>query len=268
MQLMIVQVFIEAAILCGLLYAIARYEADYSFTKVAMVVAGLSLGSVLINATVQPHLGPWTAIVLVAFYAFMIMTFCWVSFWKSLLVVVAYSAVHFGLAFLALIVAASLIKQSSKTGMVMMGATESEFKEIQAEIQKNFSNAAEQARTRAPEIGKAAAAAHAATNPAAATGQPAAAEPAAKAPPPATTNAPPIVPRPGEDEWTTAQRTLVLGGFASGSRAAVTALVNGQMREVGDIISAPYNGQVYRWRITAIDTKGLHLQPLDKRPAE
>ncbi|MCE9615268.1 MAG: hypothetical protein K8T26_13435 [Lentisphaerae bacterium] len=270
MELMIGEVFLKAAILCGLLYFIARHEADYSFQKVAMVTAGLMLGSVLIDAAVKPHLGPWTAIIHVAFIAFMIMTFCWITFWKSLVVVVVYVGVHFALALLGGMALGYLHKESSKSaGMVMMGANESEFKEMQSMINDNAERAMRQAGAGMEE-----AAGEAAPEPAApaveedrapalaarvadATPPPAPPEPAAEAATPAA----------GEDEWVTAEKSLVVGGMASGSRGAPTVFINGQLREAGDVISATSHDQLYRWRILSIGDKGVRLKPIDKRPA-
>ena len=84
------ELFIKAFLLCILLYIVARDEADFEFRKVTMVTAGIVLGTVIIDATLTRFIGLLTLIPIAAFVVFMIMQFCWVRFWRSLLVAIPF----------------------------------------------------------------------------------------------------------------------------------------------------------------------------------
>lgn len=270
MTLMLGEVFIKALLLCGLLYLFARYEADYSFTKVAMVTGGLMLGSVIIEATVAPQLGVWTALVHVAFITFMIMTFCWTTLPKTLAIVAIYTLIHFALAFIGSRAMAYLARESGKSGMVIMGANEDEFRELQKEILNQTGAAANQLAASAGELSD--------TPPPEEVVEPARDEqpppapeptpPPAESPPPSTTTLPaPPDAITGESTWETARRALNIGGTARGGGNHMV-YINGQLREAGDFVSITQGGWHYRWRIKAIDENGLHLVGVDRRKTE
>jgi|GEM_PF-2917727 len=84
------EVFIKAFLLCILLYIVARDEADFEFRKVTMVTAGIVLGAVILDATLTRYIGLFTLIPISALIIFMVMQFCWVRFWRSLLVAVPF----------------------------------------------------------------------------------------------------------------------------------------------------------------------------------
>lgn len=87
---LIIEVFIKAFLLCILLYIVARDEADFEFRKVTMVTAGIVLGAVILDAVLTRFIGLFTLIPIAAFIVFMVMQFCWVRFWRSLLVAVPF----------------------------------------------------------------------------------------------------------------------------------------------------------------------------------
>ncbi len=269
MSLILAEVFIKALLLCGLLYLIARHEADYSFSKVAMVTAGLMLGSVIIEATVAPHFGIWTALVHVAFITFMIMTFCWTTLWKTLAIVSIYTIIHFVLAFLGGLAVAYLARESGKNGMVIMGANEEEFHELQKEILNQFGAAGDQlAPTSAEDLAEATPPPEEVVEPVEDVPPPPDPEPP---PPPTTTTTTTLPPAPevppGESTWESARRALNVGGAARGG-GTHTVYINGQLREAGDIVGLTHGGWRYRWRIKAIDENGIHLVGLDRRKIE
>lgn len=90
MDMMIVEIFLKAFVLCGLLYLVARNEADFEFAKVAMVTAGITVGTFFIDIFLQPRIGFFSIIPSIAFVVFMIMKFCWAPFWKAILVTFLY----------------------------------------------------------------------------------------------------------------------------------------------------------------------------------
>lgn len=87
---LIVEVFIKAFFLFILLYIVARDEADFEFRKVTMVTAGIVFGAVILDVTLTRLIGLFTLIPIAAFIVFMVMQFCWVRFWRSLLVAVPF----------------------------------------------------------------------------------------------------------------------------------------------------------------------------------
>jgi hypothetical protein len=99
MELMIGQILLQAFILCGLLYLIARHEADFDFAKVAMVVAGITFGNFFIELSLLPRIGLFTILVEIAFVVFMTTKFCWLRWWKAVIVSVLFVAAQVGMAF-------------------------------------------------------------------------------------------------------------------------------------------------------------------------
>lgn len=87
---LLIEVFIKAFLLLILLYIVARDEADFEFRKVTMVTAGIVLGAVILDATLTRMIGLLTLIPIAAFIVFMVMQFCWVRFWRSLLVAIPF----------------------------------------------------------------------------------------------------------------------------------------------------------------------------------
>jgi hypothetical protein len=96
-EFMIGDVFLNAAILCAILYLVAKHEADYSFAKVAMVTAVTGLGAFLIQIFLFDMIGWYTIGLVFLLTAAMIMTFCWVRLWKTVIVVTLFCAFHFGI---------------------------------------------------------------------------------------------------------------------------------------------------------------------------
>jgi len=84
------ETFIKAFLLLILLYIVARDEADFDFRKVTMVTAAIVLGAVILDAVLTRFIGVFTLIPIAAFIVFMIMQFCWVRFWRSLLVAIPF----------------------------------------------------------------------------------------------------------------------------------------------------------------------------------
>lgn len=87
---LMVEIFIKAFLLLILLYIVARDEADFEFRKVSMVTAGIVLGAVILDATLTRLIGLFILIPIAALIVFMVMQFCWVRFWRSLLVAIPF----------------------------------------------------------------------------------------------------------------------------------------------------------------------------------
>ena len=89
-ELMLAETFVNAAILCLLLFLIAKHEADFSFSKVAMVVAGIQLGGFLAQVFLFDMIGWFTLAVSFVLAFVMVEAFCWLNISKTILVVVLF----------------------------------------------------------------------------------------------------------------------------------------------------------------------------------
>lgn len=243
---MILEVFIQAAVLCTILYVVARYEADYSFQKVAMVAAGIGLGNMLIQSLLQPHVpvGLQSLLVIpcIIFTAFMIMTFCWINVWKSVLVVL----VFVGFQLLSHLGMQVLMKRFGSSD-AQAAAVEKKQQEV-AEMQEQIVAMIE--------------------NPAA---------PAPAVPPPAPTVAPepapvpesdkPVAPGPAVNDvgWDAAEKMLKVAGVSK-RHGEVIALVNNSVVLQNGVIRVTYNGMIYSWRAAAISSDGVRWERLKARP--
>jgi hypothetical protein len=220
--LMVGQVIVQAAILSLILYLVARHEADYSFSKVAMVTAGTTVGSFIIQAMLQDHIGGWSAIPVIGFIAFMLMTFCWISFWKSLIVVAVYIGVHMGFGVLVALLFASLIgggevvesserdeayEELAKTLEEVVPAELPEEKPLETEDSGGGVSALKLLRK--------------------------------------------IRPEPTEPDWEAARATVRVGGtMKRGGRRG--AMINGQVVLSGEVVTVEHKGHLYRWRLESI----------------
>jgi hypothetical protein len=255
MELMIAEVFFKAAVLCSILYAFARHEADYSFQKVAMVVAGITAGDILIAGVVTPHLGPWTLLVNLAFSAFMLVTFCWISPAKSLLVVSLFCGFEIAM---ALGIGALQKKLLASMDEPAVQTRQRELEEMKQEIIKDMdaqtspaSPPVELEPDPAPES------AAVPEPPPPLLSAPVAPPPAAETTAPATEPPPPP---PTSGDWAAARLRIKIGGIVSGGVNPV-AQVNGRTVEVGHTFETTFSNRVYRWKVNSIEKGRVDLQP-------
>ncbi len=233
--MMVGQVIVQAAILCLILYVVAKHEADYSFPKVAMVTAGTTVGSFFIQILLHDHIGGWTAIPVIGFIAFMLMTFCWISFWKSLIVVAVYVGVHMGFSLLAAMLLASLLGGGTFQEPTEMEEAYDELARTLEEVPPSEVPAEQ------PE----------ATKPAVLPGRLFGRhKPASESP-----------------DWNAARARVRVGGTMKrgGNRGAI---INGKVVMSGEIVTVEHEGYLYRWRLDSIkdgmaDLKQVRVEPVD-----
>ncbi len=70
--------------------------------------------------------------------------------------------------------------------------------------------------------------------------------------------------------WDEARRRVDIRGISlmhdkNSGAPRYFAMVAGKLVEIGDAVSAKYEGQVYRWRVVGISEEGVSLQKLDVR---
>lgn len=259
------KVFFDALILCGLLYLIARHDADIDVQKMAMVVAGTALGNILLYVMISDRLPPGVVVwvmplIEVLFSAFMIMTFCWVSFWKSLLVAVLFGCLHVGF---GLFVNYGLRKAmgGSQAAPTLMERQERDLQEAKDEMERMFKaqQIAMQAQLGAA-TGAVPVAVGAATNVAgtATNGAVASATGIVAGAATAATN----LPVPPAVDWEAARKRVRIGGV-SGRPGAYVALVNQRVVETGGVVSVSYEGRTYRWTVAEITRGNVRMEPRD-----
>lgn len=268
------RVFFDALVLSLILYLVARREADYDVPKLAMVVAGMALGNMLLLASLgqwlSPALSVWIMpLAVFAFCAYMIKTFCWVSWGKSLLVTLIFSVLHagFGFAVDALLgkamgganAQASLVEQQQK-----------DVEEIKNEMMRMMEQEA-RANASRPDVSAPAPTNAAPPAPTGAVSAAAAPEPKTQAPEAspvpapaegaASAGAPPPVPA---GNWDAARARLKVGG-STGQAGKYVAMVNQRLVETGDIVSVKHEGRTYRWVVRSITRDRVELDPYDVR---
>lgn len=268
------KVSFDALILCLTLYLVARHEADYDFQKLTMVVAGTALGNLLLFVGLSMYLPPrhvmWVApIVQVVFSGFMIKTFCWVSFWKALMVAAICTALHVGFG-LTMDWVMRRMMGGKDAAPSLVEKRDRELEETRAEMEHMLAQSAEAlaavpeaavtnhaSATNAPDL------APSVTNPPAGTNR-------ISAPASVSTNGPipPVeatpVPSGTEDEWVAARKLLKISG-TSGRPGAYVALVNQRVVNVGDTVSVRFGNRTFRWTVREISRDRVELQPRDVR---
>ncbi|HEY8240817.1 MAG TPA: hypothetical protein VIH35_05185 [Kiritimatiellia bacterium] len=244
--------FLQAFLLCGLIYAFARHEGDYNFQKVAIVTAGMIAWEGILFMTLPENLLPFAVVPVALVLAWMLMKFCWLSLKKAILVTVL-----FGVGTLLIQVAWSALLGGNER------ATENAAKQVSDEISKQTEEGIKIAQSivqgTPPKQPKK-------TDKKAktdkdATGQeelvPRAAKSGKKA----------AAPKRGEVDWDAARKSIAITARMSGKDKAMIAVVNGHMVRVGDVIAVDYDDRTYRFRLTALDQEQAEWQALDVRDA-
>jgi hypothetical protein len=269
--LLAAQIFIQAFLLCLLLYAFAKHEADYSFPKVAMVSAVCMVGTLLISGLVGEKLGPFTILLEIGFIAFMLMTFCWISLAKSVLVVIIFCLIH---VLFSLGVTAIKVKMfGPDDGLTPEERAEQKVNRLEQEMLKTMGIWPEGEHGGSP-------APKPSGRKTAVVGQedvPAPHVQGLTTPPPGRTDAPSYlsssvpskavkVTRPAargtRREWEEARRQLDISSTMSGAGGKRLAVINGRIYHEQDIVSINCAGKVFRWKIRTIRGNGVDLDPL------
>lgn len=281
---MVIQILIQAALLQLSLKLIAKHEADTTFTKAAMVTAGITVGNFIL-AIMVVKISPlliWPT--QIAFTAAIIMTFCWISFWKSVIVVLVFVTVQVILAVIMALILGISIAAIFTSAAFKGEAPNLDYKhpsESRIEAQRLEQEAMMQEALRLQYEADRKRAQIEAEARRLEMEQTEAAPPAPIVQPSPPTNAPAVQKReanrysrppsyrkkngPGKVDWKSAQSSLRLGGTMAGAKGYL-ALVNGQTVTEGDTVSATYDGRQYRWKITAISSAGVDFEKLEVKP--
>lgn len=293
---MVAQIMIQAAILRAVLMMIAKHEADTSLAKVAMVAAGISMGTFVIGVfTVQ--MGPFVTIpVQIAFMAAILMTFCWISIWKSLLVVLIYATFHFLCAFLMALLLGAMFKgmmPSAQPAMPLSMPGQNMPVQIpdldtssaqppvyqvpspadavaEANRLKEKSDAKQrEVESRVKEMEKGDA-----PSPPVKAAEPVIVVPVSNPAPVSIMSSNPvsqkIVPekpamKTANGDWEAARKALRMGGRMADGDGYIT-MIDGKMFQKGDYVTVTFKGVRYKWKVRSISKEKVDLESVDAKP--
>ncbi|MFH0879837.1 MAG: hypothetical protein V2A34_09005 [Lentisphaerota bacterium] len=277
---MLFDIFVNAFVLCGILFLVARHEADFEFAKVAMVSAFISLGNILLPGLLflslqqlglqgMPAFGIWVAgslLMITAFFIFMIMKFCWVSFPKALLVLVLFMAFYSAYAYVNTLVQGQEDNSLIMATHSMLGVETPDEKEADNDLLKQIKDILGDTTNSVTPIDKAS--------------QEPSPPPTPSELPPATASPNPDVGKKAEavltkihnqpvqaDAMTTAWKESMKLIKVTGTMNRQTGeppyyVVNGRLIYAGESIVVTYKGKRYRWRLEEASTNGLKWRPV------
>jgi len=284
---MMFDIFLNAFVLCGLLYFIARHEADFEFAKVAFVPAFISLGNIalpgllflcLLDRGLPPEVAfsIWalgSLALMMAFFVFMIMKFCWVPFLKALLVLVLFMAFSTGYNFIRAKLSGDRGNNLVNNARQLLGAkpaeTQAQLDPETAHLIKDMDDMVASAMRAAFPTSAAARAAGPAPVP------PTAEEPEPEPEPPpmaenhaeetepalaAVESTPPAAAELSAD-WRQSRELIRVSGAVARGKGRPSILVNGQVIHPGETITVQHNGRPYRWRLEENLDNGLRWTP-------
>jgi hypothetical protein len=88
-------ILFQAALLTVALYMVARKDADLEFPKIALVVAGITFGNLILQWALFAVLGYFVILLQFSLDAFILMRFCYVSLKQAVMTLVIVIACNF-----------------------------------------------------------------------------------------------------------------------------------------------------------------------------
>lgn len=270
MEMMIADILVKGLLLTAILYVVARHEADLDFEKAAMVVAGITIGTFVINVAFVQYaetetlstfilVGVLKFLLSAAFVVFMLMKFCWVRLHKAITAMILFYVLDFAFALGTGLLMAKLLESTDEATDTAVGRYEQNTREAVGMLKEMMGMESE--------LLAAPSAPRAPGGPAAlpvpdGTGALAAAEAAAEpAPPP---------PAPVYKVEALTKKAAEAHDGLRGSRdmlkvtATLTdpggkrhAVVNGKLVEEGGIVEVEYDKQTYRWKVAQVRPEGV-----------
>lgn len=293
--MILVEVFIKAFLLCMLLYIVAQDEADYEFRKAVMVTAGIIFGITLIDATLTRFIGLFTLLPMLALIVFMVMQFCWVRFWKAMLIAVPFLMLNTMIA-----TATASFRQKSDMAIArgLQGpVSEQDMKEAMTFLQQSVGDGSMPlpvapaepvvVETSLPQVLLKTLKAGIAPKKVSFKNVPGdKAIPVQPSLP--QTSPPPVVvskesnrvndaetvPVPADAEnsiaessnWREASKKITIGGTLVEKDGVRVAVVNNKIVKEGELVQVEYKRMIYRWRADSINAQGVSWRPLEAVP--
>ena len=274
MELMIGGIAVKAAVLSGILFLVARHEADFDFKKLVLVSCGITLVSFALEAFLEPELSKVmpliaatavTVILALAFMTFMIVRFCWVRVWKGALVTILFMLFSIGLSFAESIIAAKInqsVEQAGGSVSVMEQNTQEAVQMFQEMAAMSSSQMLQQALNEGMTSMPGAAAAGAGERPAAVLPQE-----VPVAPPPAVRSADELPAFARTPEWQAAQAKIKVSAVLVERDGSNTAIVNGEVLGIGDILTVEVKRKLYRFKMAELTTDWVAWDPMGETDA-
>jgi hypothetical protein len=276
MELMIGGIILKAVVLGGILFLVARHEADFQLSKLVLVTCGITVGTFAIEVFLAPALAnymPYVASAAVvsllafAFVTFMVVRFCWVRLWKGFLVTLLFMGFSIGLSVASAIVVSKINLSVDKAGGSMMEQNNKEALQMFQEMtsvtaSQMMSQTAAENATSAPGLSNAVVE-QAALTPLATSTQPVSVEPPPPEPP--SDELPAFARTP---EWQAAQAKIKVSAVLVERDGSNTAIVNGEVLGIGDVLSVEVKKKVYRFKMAEITTDWVAWDPLGETDAE
>ena len=236
MELTFADIFIKAFILCGILYLVARHEADLHFSKLCIASALISVGCSTINLLLAEHIGFFSIIPAFGFMIFILMKLCWLSFKKALLASVIYTIISTLITIgLALAMAHVFGNNGPMTGSCQQEDALKVMEEILGVDTNKYS-----CSTNTPVIIPATEPTEEVTLP-------------EETPTPTPVTKPEGTPETQEEAWKEAEKKRVFKGVMSGRNGQQAVLINNEILHVGEAITIEHNGKLYRWQVKELD---------------
>jgi len=275
MELMIGEIILKALVLCGILFLVARREADFEFSKLVLVTCGITLGSFALEAFLVPALASYmpffasvamTFLLAASFVTFMVVRFCWVRLWKGILVTILFMGFSVGLSVAGMIVMAKINQSVEKAGGSVM---EQNNKEAIQMFQEMLAVSSSQMMGQAMAEG---------VKPI-----PYLAHADAEGPlplPAMSTQEKPVEPPPLErpidelpafartPEWQAAQAKIKVSAVLVERDGRNTAIVNGEVLGIGDILTVEVKRKLYRFKMAELTTDWVAWDPLGDADAD
>lgn len=281
MELMVGEIFLKALVLCGILFFIARHEADFEFRKLVLVTCGITLGNFALEAFLAPALAEFmpflastavTFLLAIAFVTFMLVRFCWVRLWKGIVVTIIFMAFSVGLSMAGAMLAAKLNQSIEEAGGPVMEQNNKEaLAMFQEMVEQSSSEMMRQATVESgmpmPDL----------------TNANVQAPPHAVPPQETPVELPrqePVEPSPPEQpldelpafartpEWQAAQAKIKVSAVLVERDGSNTAIVNGEVLGIGDVLTVEVKRKLYRFRMAEITTDWVAWDPLGETDAD
>lgn len=270
----------QALVLCGLLYLIARHEADYEYPTVMLTTVGITAGNFMLGVLLFPKISFFVLPLIFLFTWWMLMKFCWVPWHKGLLVTFLFFAItiayQIGKAYLVTGKFA-LTSPYGNSADIADTTPQRDYERQMKEGEEVLADLHESVERMNPQetatnvvipptpatSGDIVAVAPMSMGRAAETNVESPARPERVPTPGQSQRASPQIVADIKVDWPKSKSQLRIRGWMDDKANGRTAMVNEQFVPVNGIASVDYNGLRYRWRLAALDNFALRWEPVD-----
>jgi len=263
MELTFVDIFIKAFLLCGILYLVARHEADLHFSKLCIAAAVISVGSSTINLLLSEHIGVFSLIPSFGFMIYILMKLCWLSFKKALLASIVYTIISM---LISVGLAIAMVYVFGDPESMTHSSQQEERYEEAMQFMHEMWGANTNVYSCSNNIPVVMAAMESMEEEIPAEETPPEVKPT-PTPTPTATPKPTPEPTPETDEeaWAEAEKKRVFKGVMSGKNGRKAMLVNNEILHVGEVITIEHDSKLYRWQLKELGAHHAQWDRIDIR---